>query len=111
MTNTSILNDVKKLLGYDPLYTEFDVDIITHINSIFFVLNQIAVGPETPFVISDDTSKWNDFSEENAELVKSYVFLRVRQLFDPTQSSAVTESTKELIKEFEWRLQVAFDNK
>lgn len=110
MTGTSILNDVKKLLGYDPTYTEFDIDIIAAINSIFFVLNQLGIGPTTPYVISDNTSKWSDFSTVNAELVKSYVFLRVRTIFDPTQSSAVSEATKQLIAEFEWRLQVAFEN-
>lgn len=107
----SILNSVKKILGITPEYEHFDADIIMHINSVFLILNQMGVGPESPFVIEDASATWDDFSSEinNIEMVKSYVGLKVRQIFDPPQGGAVSEALKNQIAEFEWRLNVAVD--
>lgn len=111
----SILTSIKKLLGIDEAYTHFDSDIIMHINSALMVLTQLGVGPEEGFMIEDDTSTWISFiSEENAakiEAVKSYVYLKVKLLFDPPISSAVIESINRQISELEWRLNVAVDPK
>ena len=108
----SILNSIKKLLGVDPEYDIFDNDIIIHINSVFFVLSQLGVGPNEGFSIKDDSSVWTDFIPEgsNLELVKSYVYLKVRLLFDPPISSSLVEAIKQQISEFEWRLNVAADS-
>lgn len=109
----SILTSIKKMLGITEEYTHFDNDIIMHINSIFMVLQQIGVGPEKGFVIEDSTSTWADFLEDPTQLqiVKSYMALRVGMLFDPPASSVVAEAKKQLIAEFEWRLNVAVDPK
>lgn len=109
----SILNSVKKLLGITEEYTVFDMDLIIHINSVFMILNQLGVGPEKPFTITDAEGKWSDFIGEvdNIESVKTYLFMKVRMLFDPPQSSAVIEATNNLIREMEWRLNVAVDPK
>lgn len=111
----SILTSIKKLLGIDESYTHFDADIIMHINSALMVLTQLGVGPEEGFMIEDDTSTWISFiSEENAakiEAVKSYVYLKVKLLFDPPLSSAAIESINRQISELEWRLNVAVDQK
>jgi hypothetical protein len=109
----SILTSIKKLLGITEDYTHFDPDIIMHINSIFVVLNQIGVGPEEGFRIEDKTSTWNDFLGNSIQLesVKTYVYLRVRLLFDSTTlSSTVIESMKQTISELEWRLSVTVEN-
>lgn len=104
----SILNSIKKLLGIYEDDKSFDQDIILHINSVFMVLNQLGVGPEEPFVISDLSSNWSDFIEEGKiELIKSYMFLKVKLLFDPPQSSSLIESMNKQINEFEWRVNVA----
>lgn len=108
----SILNSVKKLLGgIVPEYTAFDDQIIMHINSVFQILYQIGVGPTTPFTIEDDTAVWGDFTSDIAELsiVKSYVGLKVQQIFDPPQGGAVSEAAKRMIDEMEWRLSVQVD--
>ena len=107
----SILSSIKKLLGIADEYTVFDSDIIMHINSVFFVLNQLGVGPPDGFSIQDKTAVWDDFIPcgANLEAVKSYVYLKVRLLFDPPQSSALTEAIDRQISEFEWRLNVAVD--
>ena len=108
----SILNSIKKLLGIAEDYDYFDSDIIIHINSVFATLTQLGVGPEDGFSIDDESAKWEDFLPEERMLhsVKSYMFMKVKLMFDPPLSSAVIECTKEQIKELEWRLQVAVDS-
>ena len=104
----SILDSTKKILGLDPEYDVFDVDIITHINTAFFTLNQLGVGPAEGFMIVDNTSPWSWFSEGRVNLnaVKTYVYLRVRLLFDPPQTSFAISAMEKQIQELEWRLNV-----
>lgn len=108
----SILTSIKKLLGISEEYERFDTDIIMHINSVLFTLNQIGVGPSEGFSISGASETWDDFlgSSSNLEPVKTYVYLKVRLLFDPPQSSSVMESINNQVSEFEWRLNVAADH-
>lgn len=106
----SILTSIKKLLGIQSDYTHFDNDIIIHINSVFMILNQLGVGPEKTYSINGSANKWDEFispDNSNFESVKSYMHLKVKLLFDPPASSAVTESMNRLISELEWRLNVA----
>jgi len=106
----SILTSTKKILGIDKDYTVFDLDIITHINSAFSTLTQLGVGPRAGFMINDDTEVWSDFIDIENDLqynsVKSYVFLRVRQLFDPPSTSYLISAVERQIQELEWRLNV-----
>ena len=90
----------------------FDAQIITHINSVFMILTQLGVGPPEGFIINDKSNTWNEFIPDgkNLELVKSYVHLKVRTLFDPPSSSVVMESTNRMINEFEWRLNAAAES-
>ena len=105
--NSSILLSVKKMLGPSADYDVFDPELIIYINSVFGTLHQLGVGPEEKFVITGDSELWSDFTTEGEEIeeVKSYMYLRVRLLFDPPSSSFVLSSFKEQIKELEWRLQ------
>lgn len=107
----SILTSIKKLLGIGEEYEHFDTDLIMHINSVFSILTQLGVGPSEGFSISDDLAVWSDFIPEGQklELVKSYMYLKVKLLFDPPSSSAVMESTNRMISEFEWRLNAMVD--
>ena len=104
----SILTSIKKLLGIAENYTNFDADIIMHINSVFMILTQLGVGPSEGFRIEDDTAIWSDYitEKDNLDAVKSYIHLKVKLLFDPPLNSAVIESTNRLISELEWRLNV-----
>lgn len=107
----SILISIKKLLGIDKSYTHFDADLIMHINSALFVLTQLGVGDPDGFSIKDEEAQWRDFvSDYEIESVKSYVFMKVKLLFDPPTSSSVIESYNRLINEFEWRITVAVDS-
>lgn len=108
----SILISIKKLLGIDESYTHFDPDIIIHINSVFSILTQMGVGPADGFSISGKDEVWSGFIQDKPNifsLVKSYVYMKVRLLFDPPLSSAAIESIIRQISEFEWRLFVAAD--
>lgn len=102
----SILTSIKKLLGIAENYEHFDADIIMHINSVFSILTQLGVGPEEGFTIKDKTAVWIDFVPENPKLesIKTYVYMKVKLIFDPPLSSAVMECMKQSIAEFEWRL-------
>lgn len=109
----SILTSIKKLLGIDEEYTQFDDDVIMHINTVFLNLNQLGVGPDEGFYIEDDTADWSDFTdiETNMPLqaIKTYMYLKVKLLFDPPLSSSVIDAIDRQIAELEWRLNAAVD--
>ena len=106
----SILTSIKKLLGIDEDTEDFDTDIIMHINSVFLILNQLGVGTSDVFSIQDKYSSWEDFiPDRNYKAVKSYMYLKVKLLFDPPLTSAVIEAMERQIKEYEWRLNVSAD--
>ena len=108
----SILISIKKLLGIMPEYTNFDDDIIIHINTAFAALNQIGVGPEEGFMIVDENSEWSEYTTiKNLNMIKTYIYLKVRLLFDPPTSSALIESINRSIAELEWRIFLEGDHK
>jgi hypothetical protein len=104
----SILISTKKVLGINEEYENFDLDILTHINAAFSILNQIGIGPENGFFVSDSTDAWSDISlpDNQLNLVKTYVFLKVRMLFDPPTTSFLIDAMTNQIKEYEWRLNI-----
>lgn len=104
----SILTSIKKLLGIAEEYEHFDMDIIMHINSVFTILTQLGVGPPEGFSIKDKSAAWTDFMPEDPRLeaVKSYMYLKVRLLFDPPLSTAVSEAMNRMASELEWRINV-----
>ena len=101
-----ILESVKKVLGIAPEYLVFDQDIVMHINSAFSVLHQLGVGPDEPFIIEDETATWSEFlgTERGVNSVKSYVYLRVRLLFDPPATSFALGAMEKQIEELGWRI-------
>ena len=103
----SILTSIKKLIGIAEDYTQFDADIIMHINSVFMSLNQLGVGPTAGFSIADKSKTWKDYlgsDEVKLEAVKSYIYLKVRLMFDPPASSVVVEAIERNRAELEWRI-------
>ena len=108
----SILTSIKKLLGPTENDEYFDPDIIMFVNSVFFDLHQLGVGPPEGFMIEDDTAEWSDFTSDflvqNA--VKDYIFHKVKLKFDPNEPSAVIKSRESIIKELEWRLNISAES-
>lgn len=107
----SILTSIKKALGITEEYEHFDDDIIMHINTALSVLTQLGVGKGSGFSIKDKSALWTDFmpSDSRLEMVKSYVYLKVKQLFDPPLSNAVAEAMNRSIAELEFRINVTVD--
>lgn len=104
---SSILTSTKRVLGLSEDYNVFDDDVLMHINSVFSTLHQLGVGPSTPFTIQDATPTWDDFSSDpRYSAVRSYMYLRVRMLFDPPTTSFLLDAYEKQIKEMEWRLNV-----
>jgi hypothetical protein len=103
---TSILSSVKKLLGLAEDYTAFDMDIVVFINSAFTSLSELGIAPANGFAIEDTKAKWEDLdlSQNELGLVKTYVYLKCRLLFDPPATSFVIDAITKQITEHEWRL-------
>lgn len=105
----SILKSVKKNLGLEPEYDVFDGEIITFINTAFSTLNQLGVGTPSGFFVEDDTATWGQFLSPNLMTallgkVKTYIYLRVRLIFDPPATAYVLKSFEAQIQELEWRI-------
>lgn len=104
----SILKSIKKLLHIPEEYDQFDMDVIIHINSAFATLHQLGLGPETEFMIEDDTEEWTAYigSDSYIQSVKTYVYLSVRLVFDPPATSFAIAAFEKQLNELAWRLNV-----
>lgn len=114
-TDDSILNSIKKLLGIIPDVEAFDQDIIIHINSVFAILASIGIGPANGFRITSAQETWSAFLNQRVgegkgtdtnlyEDVKTFMYMKVKLIFDPPSSSSLLDSYNNLIKEIEYRL-------
>lgn len=107
----SILMTIRKLVCGNPYADHFDTDLLVHINACFSILNQLGVGPESGFVVTDETQSWSSYVADNRilNMVKTYVTLKVKKIFDPPLTSSVLEAMDKEISQLEWRLNVAVD--
>ena len=112
VSDDSILDTVKKMLGIPQDYTQFDTDIVIHINSVLSILTQLGIGPNEGYSIEDNTSLWSDYIPDGKALsdIKTYVYLKVRLIFDPPSASSAVEAMNKLVSELEWRINVAADS-
>lgn len=105
----SILLTIKKMLGLSEEIEDFDLDILVHINSAFAILRQLGVGPDTPFIVKDKETVWEDFlgeEEESYQDARLYIFYKTKLGFDPYSVSSVNSHAQEMITELEWRLRI-----
>lgn len=104
----SILTSIKKMLGIAEEYEQFDMDIIIHINSVLSILNDLGVGPESGYSIVSKETTWYDYvsnaTTNNIETIKTYIYLKVKLIFDPPSNASAIASMEKLIQEFEWRI-------
>lgn len=111
----SILTTIKQLLGIEEDDISFDTDIVVYINSAFSKLRELGVGPTKGFRIQDDTAIWDDFistdDTEKFEMIKEFIYIRVKLVFDPPASATVLQSMKDILKEDEWYLYLTADNR
>lgn len=106
-----ILISIKSLLGVEGTYTHFDDELVMHINSVFFTLTQMGVGPVEGFSIKDNTATWEEYfgTDKFLEAVKMYIYLKVRLSFDPPAVSFVLDAIQRQISELEFRLMTQVD--
>lgn len=111
-TNESILQSIKKKLGLSADCTDFDLDIIMDINSVLAVLTQIGIGPASGYQIESAEDTWSDYLDDYSKVafVKTYIYAKVRLLFDPPTNGTTMDALKEVIREFECRLNYESDN-
>lgn len=112
----SILETIKEKLGLNPDYTtSFDESIIISINSAFIRLRTLGIGTEfdTPFHITGNSEKWNDFFGENPSLdmVKDYIYLKTKMTFDPPSTSFTIEAYNKQLEEMEFIFTVLLTDK
>ena len=106
----SILLSIKKLLGMDPIeFTQYDTDLIIHINTIIEFLNQLGIDIPEGFKINDENALWSDYLNKPEyndikDSIKNYIYLRVRLIFDPSTNPTLLNSINDTIKELEWRI-------
>ena len=106
----SILKTIKQLIGCPDDFEQFDLDLTIHINSAFATLTQLGVGPKEGYRITGPDNVWSEFDEDAQKigLVKDYVYIKTRLLFDPPTSGSLMDSFKEQLKEMEWRLYIMY---
>ena len=108
----SIFKSIKALLGPDADYDVFDPDILIFINSAIATLTQLGIGPEEGFVVTGENETWSDFlgfDSDQLQAAKTFVYLKVKMVFDPPSSSFVLTSYEKTCEELAWRLNVAVD--
>lgn len=106
--NESILETLKQMLIGNSEDDAFDTELIVHINSMIMLLNRIGVG-KNGFSITGDAETWFDFlgeDETKFEGVKTYMYNKIRLIFDPPTNSFIVESIERSIQEFEWNLYI-----
>ena len=107
----SILKTIKQLIGCPDDFEQFDLDLIVHINSAFATLTHLGVGPKEGYRITGADNAWSEFEDDaqKLSLIKDYVYIKTRLLFDPPTSGSLMDSLKEQLKEMEWRLYMLYD--
>ena len=109
--NSSILVSIKMTVGIEPSYTIFDPELTLHINSVFAILHQIGIGPKEGFALVTGEEKWSEFLQSMdmypLNLIKTYMAIRIRLLFDRPDTSYAAEAMEKMAQEYEWRMMVA----
>ena len=101
-----ILSSVKELLGISYEDESFDFEILMHINATLAVLFQMGVEEAGDTPVIDITTTWRELfgDRTDLEMVKTYIYFKVKSMFDPPTNSAGLESLNRVMKEFEWRI-------
>ena len=102
----SILTTIKKMLGIHEEIEDFDMDLIVFINSALAELNQLGIGPKDGFQISGKEETWKQLYNGRKIFndIKTYIFLKVKVIFDPPQVASLNSAYENQLKEVTWRL-------
>lgn len=109
---SSILTDIKLLLGIESTDTNFDSELVIFINAAISKVTQLGVGPEEGFSITGTTQTWDDLigNFKNLQAVKDYIYIDVRLIFDPPSNAFVVNAYRDMQNELAWRITVMVDD-
>lgn len=107
----SILKTIRSMLIEDDTITDFDPQLIVFINGALSKLYQAGIGDEKQFKISGEDETWSDMltKDKYLEVIKEYIYLEVKMVFDPPSSSIVMEALKNMANEDYWRITTEID--
>lgn len=106
-----ILQKLKRLIGIDSTIDVFDAALIMHANSVMLTIEQLGIKLNRYILTSEDS--WEDLTDDNtlAERLNTYLYLKVRLLFDPPSTSFVIDAIQKQIAELEWRFNVEYEGR
>jgi hypothetical protein len=118
MLEESILISTKKVLNIPHEVDAFNLDVLMHINAAFSILSDLGVFDEAGVTIEAETT-WEELQEAQEltnpltvamiQMLRTYVFLRVRMLFDPPTTGFLLTAMENQLKELEWRISTKWE--
>ena len=102
----SVLLSTKQMLGISPEDTSFDVNVIMSINTALTTLMDLGLTEVEDEIVTDDDMTWDDLlgGRTDIEYVKTYIYQKVKMIFDPPTSTAAIDAMQRSINELEWRI-------
>ena len=102
----SVLSSTKQMLGISPEDTSFDVNVIMSINTALTILMDLGLTEVEDQIVISDKMTWDELlgGRTDIEYVKTYVYQKVKMIFDPPTSTAAIDAMQRSISELEWRI-------
>ena len=102
----SVLSSTKQILGISPEDTSFDVNVIMSINTALTILMDLGLTEVEDQIVTSDKMTWDELlgGRTDIEYVKTYVYQKVKMIFDPPTSTAAIDAMQRSISELEWRI-------
>ena len=102
----SVLLSTKQMLGISPEDTSFDVNVIMSINTALTILMDLGLTEVEDQIVTSDKMTWDELlgGRTDIEYVKTYIYQKVKLIFDPPTSTAAIDAMQRSISELEWRI-------
>lgn len=102
----SVLLSTKQMLGISPEDTSFDVNVIMSINTALTILMDLGLTEVEDQIVTSDDMTWDELLGERTDIeyVKTYIYQKVKMIFDPPTSTAAIDAMQRSISELEWRI-------
>ena len=102
----SVLLSTKQMLGISPEDTSFDVNVVMSINTALTILMDLGLTEVEDQIVTSDKMTWDELlgGRTDIEYVKTYIYQKVKLIFDPPTSTAAIDAMQRSISELEWRI-------
>jgi hypothetical protein len=111
--NQSILQTIRSAVGLSSDTTDFDTELLMHINGAIGKLNQNGVG--NFLVVDNEDQKWIDLQDTTQvegnkyfQMIPLFISMSTKLLFDPPPPSSV-QYHEEHANQLLWRLKIAYE--